>query len=72
MNQHPHSRRRTSRDWSGGTEISTLNEEDERDLASTLEEALKEGMRGRHFGMSIASCPLCSTDVLAGALTIKS
>ncbi len=72
MNRHPCSRRRTSRDWEGGPTTSTLEEEDGRDLASALEEALNEGTRGRHFDMSIASCPMCSTGMLAGTLTIKS
>ncbi len=51
---------------------STLKEEDECNLTSTLEEALEEGTRGRHFDASIVSCPTCSTGVLTGALTIKS
>ncbi len=72
MNQHLRSRIRTSCYWAGGPANSTLEEEDERDLASAPEEAPEEGTRGRHFDTSIASCPTCSIGVFAGALTIKS
>ncbi len=71
MNRHLCSRRRTSRDWKGGLATSTLEEKDYFDVASALEEALEEGMRGRHFDKSIASCSTCSTGVLTGMFTIK-